>query len=119
MSDLTPKGTLMTIDGVEREFLFTFSVIDALQSEFNEPIDTIMSEYLADTAEGQMVDLMKKTTKILEVFAGIEKGHFDNFVTSQNVYPIAYALVKEYGYDLPEMDEDDEDNDPNMASGQQ
>lgn len=125
MSDLTPKASLLTVDGVERKILFTFSVIDELQERFEKPMDDIIKDYVTlSSDEKQISELMKTTSKVLEVISNdtglgndpVKEGHFDSFITTKNVYEIAYILLKEYGLDLPDEDEED---DPNQESADQ
>lgn len=125
MSDLTPKASLLTVDGVERKILFTFSVIDELQEKFDKPMDDIIEDYMKMSSDpNQLTELMKTTSQILEVFANdiglgnesVEEGHFDRFITTRNIYEIIYILLTEYGLDLPNPSEDD---DPNLESADQ
>lgn len=121
MSDLTPKGTMITVDGVERKILFTFSAIDELQDLFGKSIDEIISEYLENaSSEKNLSSLMKMTSTMLDVFArksdeSIRHGHFDVYVTSKNVYEIVSLILSEYGLDLPDPEEDQ----GNLESGEQ
>lgn len=120
MSDLTPKGTMITVDGVERKILFTFSVVDELQDLFGKSIDEIISEYLENaSSEKNLSSLMKMTSTMLDVFAresdeSIGHGHFDGYVTSKNVYEIVSLILSEYGLDLPDPEEDQ----GNLESGE-
>lgn len=113
MSDLTPKGTMITVDGVERKILFTFSVVDELQDLFGKSIDEIIGEYLENaSSEKNISSLMKMTSTMLDVFArenddSIMRGHFDRYVTSKNVYQIVSLIISEYGLDLPDPEEDE------------
>lgn len=125
MSDLTPKASLLTVDGVERKILFTFSVIDELQEKFNKPMDDIIEDCMKMSSDPKRItELMKTTSQILEVFANdiglgsesVEEGHFDRFITTRNIYEIIYILLTEYGLNLPNPSEDD---DPNLESADQ
>lgn len=125
MSDLTPKASLLTVDGVERKILFTFSVIDELQEKFNKPMDDIIEDCMKMSSDPKRItELMKTTSQILEVFANdiglgnesVEEGRFDRFITTRNIYEIIYILLTEYGLNLPNPSEDD---DPNLESADQ
>lgn len=117
MSDLTPKGRRVNVDGVEREILFTISAIDDLQEHYDEKIDKIMSDYIKKS-EDDTLGFMRQTAEMLTILINanaeadgkIEGGHFDRCITNKNAILICLEMLSEYGSDLPEPDGDESPN---------
>lgn len=128
MNDLRPTGTVINVDGVEREMLFTLPAIHAIQKKFGCSVDDVMKIALKD--ETDTCQLMEWVRDILTILFNDEAERtkdkkrevtgeiFDRILTARNVNKIMILLLVEYGYDLPDPD-DDEDGDPNTESGEQ
>lgn len=122
MSDLNPKGIPITIDGVERRFLFTLNVIDDIQDHFETSLSEVVQKF---TEKGQAYKTLRYVVMALlndeaerELAAGHEGYNLLTeqetgwLITLENEGEIALAVLKAYGYSLPEGDED-----PNQESG--
>lgn len=119
MSDLRPVGVPVTIEGVERHFLFTLNVIDEIQERF----DTALSEVLGKLVEERKNEkLIYLVTTLLNDEARREK-HFENkelkVYTEQEIgwildeerkVEFIVAILSAYGVSLPEPDEDTDPN---------
>ena len=125
MSDLKPTGMLIDVDGVERQVLFTLSIIDALQEKFGKPFNEIINDSMKDAKD--IVKSMTWASEMMELLANdeaemtkrkeleVESGHFNKYITTENVYEIIAKLWVKSGMDLPEPDEFET---PNAESGQ-
>lgn len=126
MSDLKPRGIPITLDGVERHFLFTLNVIDMIQDKTGKTMHEVMESItnvqeightLRDVAMALINDeaereAYKNPETELKPVTEQEIGWIigmDNFVE------VTYAILVAYGYSLPAP----EDEDPNPMSGQQ
>lgn len=122
MSDLNPKGIPITIDGVERRFLFTLNVIDDIQDHFETSLSEVVQQF---TEKGQAYKTLRYVVTALlndeaerELTAGHEGYNLLTeqetgwLITLENEGEIALAVLKAYGYSLPEGDEA-----PNQESG--
>lgn len=112
MNSLEPKGTKMNIDGTEREFLFTFRAINAIQEKTGGTITEFIEGLLNEDNLRNPISLMKNIGLALDatVRDDLEEGHFLNYLATSNIYQIAGKLLAEYGYDMPDQDEDDDPN---------
>jgi hypothetical protein len=113
MSDLNPIGEVIVLDGVERHLLFTLNVIDELQDKQNATLDEVVSK-LTDKKESNKAlkcilstllnDEAERTGGKLKTYTEKEVGWL---VTIQNVMEVTVAVLRAYGYSLPEADEFD------------
>ena len=124
MSDLNPKGIPVMIGGVERHFLFTLNAIDDIQDHFEKPLSEVVQQF---TEKEQAYKTMRYVAMVLindeaerERAAGREgyeiltEQEVGWLITLKNEGEVALAILKAYGYSLPES----EDENPNRESGQ-
>lgn len=120
MSDLRPVGIPINLGGEERHLLFTLNAMDTLESDYDKPIEEIIN---------QLTD--KKTSwrtlkKILTVIMNdsLEREGKEPVITEHdvgwwvhggNILEVSIAVMKAYGYSLPEPDEFES---PNGETGQ-
>ena len=127
MSDLRPVGVPIELGGVERHFLFTLNAIDAVQSHYDMTILDALNK-LFDANE--QVESLKFLTMTL-INDEVEREKWRNpdsdlnkvtendvgyMVHSFNMPEVRKAILAAYRISVPESDEND---DPNMESGQQ
>ena len=112
MNSLEPKGTKMNIDGTEREFLFTFRAINAIQEKTGGTITEFIEGLIKEENLRDPISFMKNIGLVLDatVRDDLEEGHFLNYLATSNIYQITGILLAEYGYDMPDQDEDDDPN---------
>lgn len=121
MSDLRPAGIPVILGGEEWKLLFTLNAMDALESECDKPIGEIIDQ-LTDKREAA-----KALKKILAALLNdsLEREGKEPTVTERdvgwwvhggNVLEVTMAVLKAYGYSLPEPDEFDQGN---AEAGQQ
>lgn len=126
MSALKPTGVPITLDGVERHILFTLNAIDEIQERFDAPMEEVMKK-LTEKKEAENTLRILLTTLINDeverlAYKGgdcelesVDEKQVGWMLTSQNMLEATIAVLRAYGYDLPEPEEDD----PNQKSGQQ
>lgn len=124
MSDLRPTGITVNLGGQERKLLFTLNAIDVLQDEHGKPIEdiirsisddgkdhkiflSIVTALLNDEAEREKIMNGRELPVVTPQLAGW-------MVTHDNYAEVFIAVLKAYGYSMPEPDED---SDPNLESG--
>lgn len=127
MSDLRPIGIPIIIDGVERHLLFTLNVIDKIQDKYEKPL----SDVLEDVTNSELSDHLLRDVLIIllndeterEIYKKPECGlkpvteqEIGWFLCRDNQYEVMIRILKAYGVSIPEPDEDE---DPNVESGQQ
>lgn len=127
MSDLQPKGVKVNFDGVEREFLFTFSAIDELESRFDKPITEILKE-ATNFAKRDVIraivtalvnaDVTRHNYSHSDEWETVDDDYVGSFlyedIKGGNVPGIFRAIMEAYGLSAPKPDEDE---DPNRKSG--
>ncbi len=125
MSELRPRGIPVTLNGVERHFLFTLSAIDAAQDKTGKSMREIMED-LADeeTAMHTLRDLLvilSEDEVEREKYRGSEPGlrpitekEAGYLIGVDNIWELVAAVMAAYGYSIPEPEEED----PNRESGQ-
>lgn len=128
MGILKNTGTPLNIDGVERHLLFTLNAIDAIQERFDEPLESVITK-LTDKKESgnalravltilfndEVERLSYKPSTQKTDLEPVDEKQMGWILNNQNMLESTYAVLRAYGYDLPEPDE----NDPNGESGQQ
>lgn len=124
MSDLRPKGATITIDGTERNLLFTLNVIDEIQDHYDMAMTEVWDKltdkreaektmrYLLCTLLNDEAEREKRNGRELKNYTEKEVGWI---ISVDDVDEILSALLKAYGVSLPEPDEDGH---PNQKSGQ-
>ncbi len=127
MSDLRPKGQVITLGGEERHLLFTLNAIDELQEKFNlsleETIDLLTDKKKANTTlktilfvlledEADREEFEKKESN-LKRYTEKEVGWL---ISMENIGDVMFSVLKAYGLSLPEPDEFEN---PKAESGQQ
>lgn len=127
MSDLRPIGILIELGGVERHFLFTLNAIDAVQSHYNMPVldalnkmfdakeQTSALKFLTMTLINDEVEREKWKNPDSELKEVTEK-EVGWMIHADNIGEVTVAILAAYRVSIPESDEND---DPNMESGQQ
>ncbi len=136
MSELKPRGVPITLDGVERHFLFTLNAIDEIQDhykKFDENGENVGLNLLqvlqAMTSADNMNDTGKYLRFVVMVLLNDEADRTNEFeeVTEKEVGEMIslenYALVMNsvlaaYGVSMPDADEDSEGEDPNGETGE-
>ena len=127
MSDLSPRGIPVVLDGVEHRFLFTLNTIDSIQDETDKNMKDIMMDladeessnktliYLVKTLINHEAEREKRKNPdcALETVTDQEVG---DLIGMDNIVEVTAAVLSAYGYSLPKADEED---DPNRESGQQ
>lgn len=128
MGILKNTGTPLNIDGVERHLIFTLNAIDAIQERFDEPLEDVIAK-LTDKEESgnalravltilfndEVERLSYKPSTQKTDLEPVDEKQMGWILNNQNMLEATYAVLRAYGYDLPEPDE----NDPNGKSGQQ
>lgn len=111
MSDLRPKGTQISICGVERHICFNLNVTDEIQEHYDmsmydvfdmmtnkrtasSTLKFILTTLFNDEAERTRKEELKVTEK--EVGWMVTEGDVDEIMTK---------IIREYGIFLPEIDE--------------
>ncbi len=117
MSDLQPQGIPITLlDGVERHFLFTLSAVDIIQSHYDLALATVIAK-LAD--EREVYDTISYLAAVLINDEIRRSGLVEEKMTQERIRDlidvplagkISRAILRSYGYSLPENDEDDDPN---------
>lgn len=126
MSDLRPVGVPITLDGVERRFLFTLNVIDDIQEHFDKPLDEVVDLLLDKRYAGNTMRYLVMVLANDEVdrerhkneqctLKKVTEQEVGWMLTNDNIQDVTLAVLKAYGISLPEVDEDEI---PNTKSGQ-
>jgi hypothetical protein len=118
MSDLQPIGTPLTLlDGVERHVLFTLSVVDDIQSEYDMTVPEVFQRTGNAAEQSDIVAFLALTlinhairrenriegTNKKELTLEYVKDNIDMIIMPQ----INRAIAKSYGYSVPEPDDED------------
>jgi hypothetical protein len=113
------------LDGVERHLLFTLNAIDGIQDKFGEPLEEAMKRLVApETADSALksilmvllndeVEHLSYKGRACELEA-VDEKEVGWMLTKQNIEETLFAVLRAYGVDLPEPDE--EEADPNQKS---
>lgn len=126
MSDLRPRGIEVELGGQKHRLLLTLNAIDQIQEKCNLPLyDAI--KYAAQAADGKMDhDTIQNFRAIVTVLLNdVNDGEFTekevgNLLDLDNFRLVAWKVLEAYGLSMPEPDEDadDEDESPNVETGQ-
>lgn len=127
MSDLNPIGVSIELGGVERHFLFTLNVVDAVESHYGCTVFDALEKLTSRDTQSEAIRFFVAT--LLNDDADYQRWKNPEFdlqhvtekqvgwlVTVDNINKVMAAILKAYGISMPEPDEDD---DPNQTSGQQ
>lgn len=114
------KGLAVTIGGVEFHFLFTFAVLDDLQTYYKEPISEIIRKLTDDmtiySAAGRIIEALIASDVYNNGGKDVTPPSYQDIMHVLDLDDsrrIVSALLKSYGIDMPEPDEDDdEENEP-------
>ena len=129
MSDLRPQGIKVNIGGQERNLLFTINAIDEIQTKCNMPLYDAVG-FVAGAADGKMdhetiVNYRAVVTALLNNDdGGLTEKEVGGLITLENYRHVAWSVMEAYGITLPdpdeddEFEEDDEEIDPNVETGQ-
>lgn len=114
------KGLAITIGGVEFHFLFTFAVLDDLQTYYKEPISDIVRKLTDDmtvySAAGRIVEALISSDIYNNGGPDATKPTYQDIMhvlDYNDARRIIAALFKAYGLDMPEPDEDDDEDEEN------
>ena len=121
MSDMQPTGTPLTLlDGVDRRVLFTLSVVDEVQSKYDETVPEVfkrtcdlkqqsdVTAFLVATLINHAAKREKSKDTVTEEYV---KDNIDMIILPK----INRAIAKSYGYSVPEPD-DDEEEEPDLET---
>lgn len=126
MSMLKPRGIPIVLEGVERRLLFTLNVIDAIQDETGQKVDELIEQltdeekasktirYLTRVLLNDEAEREKRKNPECEL-KPVTENEIGEMIGLDNVNEITVAVLRAYGYSLPEADDDD----PNRESGRQ
>ena len=113
MSDLQPKGIPATLlDGKERHLLFTLACVDEIQDHYDMPVNEVMAK-LADDRESYDVLAFLALTLVNDE---IKRDGGKDLLTLEQLKwmidvpssrKITRAIMRAYGFSLPEQDEED------------
>lgn len=130
MSDLKPRGVDIEIGGQEYKLLFTINAIDEIQAKCNMPLFDVV-KLIAGAADGKMdhdtlVNYRAVATILLNCNSIVEltEKEVGNLIELENYTRVAVSILRAYGISLPdpdedeEFEEDDEEIDPNVETGQ-
>lgn len=130
MSDLRPKAVGVKLGEQERNLLFTINSIDEIQTTLNMPLIDAM-KFVARAADGRMdhdtlISFRAVTTILLNCNSTEEltEKEVGGLITLENYRHVAWSVMEAYGISLPdpdedeEFEEDDEEIDPNVETGQ-
>lgn len=118
MSDLRPVGTPITLNGVERHFLFTLNVIDSIQSHYDLPVLEVLGKLfdekekvktlkflvtvlLNDEVEGEKYKNGSNTVK------EVTEREVGAMIHVENMDEVIKTILKAYGISEPDADEDE------------
>ena len=117
MSDMQPIGTPLTLlDGVERRVLFTLSVVDEIQSKYNETVPEVFQrtgdlKQQSDVVAYLVTTLINNTAKRDKTDDTVTEEYVKDQIDMIILPKINRAIARSYGYSVPEPDEDDDDSD--------
>ena len=117
MSDMQPIGTPLTLlDGVERRVLFTLSVVDEIQSKYNETVPEVFQrtgdlKQQSDVVAYLVTTLINNTAKRDKTDGTVTEEYVKDQIDMIILPKINRAIARSYGYSVPEPDEDDDDSD--------
>ena len=118
MSDMQPIGTPLTmLDGVERRVLFTLSVVDEVQSKYNETVPDVFKRtgdlmQQSDVVTFLVMTLINHAAKREKSKETVTEEYVKDNIDMIILPKINRAIAKSYGYSIPEPEDEDEDIDP-------
>ncbi|MBR6983870.1 MAG: hypothetical protein IKH75_10175 [Ruminococcus sp.] len=107
------RGLPITIGGVTFHFLYTFAVIDDLQTFFDAPMTEVLDRITNDrtfyAAAGRIIEALIRS----DLYNNGEENaptydQIMHVLTVKDTGRIVQALFKAYSNDMPDRDEDDE-----------
>ena len=115
MSDLRPTGIPITLGGEQRNLLFTINAIDEVQSQTGKSMDDVIEELTDQKTSLQTLKLLvtalindeirrerhygrSKAEEVTEEEVGW-------MLSQENIVEATAAVLRAYGYSLPEPDE--------------
>lgn len=118
------RGLPIKIGGITFHFLYTFAVIDDLQTLYDAPMSEILDRLTTDktfyAAAGHIIEALIRNDLYNNGFENIVPPTFDQIMhalTVKDTSRIISALFRSYQTDMPEKDEDDEpDEDPDQIN---
>ena len=116
---LRPRdGTPLTIGGIKWHVLFTWAVIDQLQEEFDLPISEVMNRLMDPrtmfSAAGHIITALLDDVLYRTNGSEMTAPTFDQVMHVCDISQtndIVAALLKAYGVNMPEIDDEFVDND--------
>jgi len=131
-NDFNPLGVPIEIGGEERRFLFTFNLIADLQKDYEAPVYETLNSMIYDGANefnaAVVVDVVYRlledeieyrkfigdTTK-LKKYSRRQVGYL---ITNHNAGDVFNTILQAWTLSMPKPAEEDEEEDPNVKSGQ-
>ena len=110
------KGLSIVIGGIEFHFLFTFAVIDDLQTLFKEPISEIIKQMTDPltmySAAGRLIEALISSDIYNNGGRDMSCPTYEDIMHVLDIKDtkrVIRALLTSYGIDMPEAEEDEED----------
>ena len=116
MSDMQPLGTpLVLLDGVERRVLFTLSVVDEIQSKYEETVPEVFRrtgdlEQQSDVVAFLVTTLINHAARREKSEDTVTEEYVKDNIDMVILPKINRAIARSYGYSVPEPDEDEDDS---------
>ena len=110
MSSLRPDGVAVNFGGVDRRFLFSFEVIDELQSRFTDKnIFAVLEEAGNDTFEGLMalLDVVEILSNAWPNTAPVSKQEVAQLLKKGELAGIRFAISRALQESMPDAEPDD------------
>ena len=127
MSDLRQVGIPIELGGVERHFLFTLNAIDTVQSHYNSTMFEALDKLFDANEQNEALKFFTMTLINDEVerekwknpssdLKEVSEKEVGWMIHVENMGIVTTAILSAYRISVPESNEND---DPNMESGQQ
>lgn len=122
MSDLRPKGLpISLLDGVERDILFTLAVVDEIQDHYDMAVGKVMAKLsdpreVYDTIANLVLALINDSVRRAGEKDYLKMEQLKELIDVPLANKLIRPIMKSYGYSLPDVDEDEENEDPNSTS---
>lgn len=115
MSDLRPTGIPITLGGEQRNLLFTINAIDEVQSQTGKSMDDVIEELTDQKTSLQTLKLLVTVLINDEIRKERYYGRSEAkevteeevgwMLSQENIVEATAAVLRAYGYSLPEPDE--------------